>query len=158
MYTGKKISSDDAGDEVDEEEPVKPDSENTDVSDLLKDQLKQDHLTLLSGGSLIGALAEFVNKSENEAISELVFSITYSFSFFVSFVKSSLQKTQEFLKAGNFPETELEDQVSIVDSHNGHCCYILCHQVQLQRPQIMQRQEEATETTRQVDTVCTPKF
>lgn len=71
MHTGKKVSSDDAGDEA-EEEPVNPDYDNTDVSDLLKEQLKHDHLILLSGGSLIGALAEFVNKSENEAISELV--------------------------------------------------------------------------------------
>ena len=71
MYTGKKVPGDDTGDDV-EEEPVKPDSDNADVSDLLKDQLKHDHLTLLSGGSLIGALAEFVTKSENEAISELV--------------------------------------------------------------------------------------
>ena len=67
LFTGRRgaVNVDSGGDEL----PSKPETDTANVSDLLKDQLKQDRLTLLSGGSLIGALTEFVDKNENDAIS-----------------------------------------------------------------------------------------
>ena len=65
--TGKKHSS---TEEEEGEVPLQRDTGGADVSDLLKDQLKHDQLSLLSGGCLTEALTEFVDKSENEAISE----------------------------------------------------------------------------------------
>ena len=44
--------------------------EQLDVSTLLQDELKKENLGLLSEKNLIEALSEFVDKQENEALSE----------------------------------------------------------------------------------------
>ena len=44
--------------------------EQLDVSSLLQDELKKENLGLLSEKNLIEALSEFVDKQENEALSE----------------------------------------------------------------------------------------
>ena len=44
--------------------------EQQDVSVLLQDELKKENLGLLSEKNLVEALSEFVDKQENEALSE----------------------------------------------------------------------------------------